>query len=161
MLAILSNSLNFSLRLTGATDRDAFSFLCDGEVNKSDEMAKKYFSESQEQFFKSPEKNLMIDMKKTNLHDTRVNFFQTECWSMDLTTVEKLFELACHSDVESESSVLNVVSVRDKCSYFFSNHRSLLDFMKSLYPGAVAVSPQGLQFEIPMLRKEIIRDFQS
>ena len=103
----------------------------------------------------------MLDMKKTILHDTRVNFFQTECWSMDLLSVETLFELTCPSNVGSESSVLNVVSVREKCSYFFSNHRRLLDYMRSEYPGAVAVSPQGLQFEIPMLRKEIIRDFQS
>ena len=103
----------------------------------------------------------MLDMKKTILHDTSVNFFQTECWSMDFISAEQLFEMACRAEVECKSSVLNVVSIREKCSYFFSNHRRLLDFLGSEYPGAVEVSPRGLQFEIPMLRKEIIRDFQS
>lgn len=163
--AIFANTLNFKSKVTSERDLIAAKELYYYTKLPSN-WQEIYYSEIEEGFIKYPFKNIKEDTKFINLSDIQFNFGQIELFDANSfieKTIHNLVDINSEiDDVNKKKSwIINIVSIKEGCSYLYSNCHILLNKLKIFISASSEKTCKGgkiLATQNLWLRKEILKE---
>lgn len=154
---ILDNTLNFKAKIT--TERDVFAY---DELlkiaNLPDDWTAQYFRECEDSIFADIEGSLVNDTKVVsviNLNGDKIGFGQMVIWDASRAINEHLAAIQKTMATKSSEWFVNIVSIKDGCSYFLSSNDRLNDWAEDMLD--VRFTNNLATADRLWLRKEIIK----
>lgn len=152
--AILDNTLNLTSANTTPEDIAAFYELCKKE-NIAEKWCASYFSEVQESV-EADLKNAMFNDIKTVRNNPILppRVAQLCVWNAD-SILSKLSEIRDLFSEESDGWMINIIDIRQRCSYFVCDHEQYQKKIEKVFD--ICFESGVAKTKVSYLRKEIIK----
>lgn len=151
--AIFANTLNFKSHVTTDRDKIASEELLK-HIDLPNNWIATYYAEVAEEFNKGLSEHIHKDTKIVNLSGSSFNFGQIEIWNA--TPIIAMFDHKFHPK-PNEEWLVNIASIEEGCSYFYSNSDRLQKKIMQVTAGKKINRFLQVSHRL-WLRKEILRE---
>lgn len=152
--AILDNTLNLTSANTTAEDIEAFNELCQKE-NVDEAWCASYFSEVQASVESDLENAIFSDIKTVRNNPCLPPRVAQLCvWNAD-SILSKLSEIRALFSEVSDSWMLNIIDIKQRCSYFVCDDALFQNKIEKVFD--ISFEAGVAKTKVSYLRKEIIK----